>query len=92
MNYEPLSDAGTIHIEYRGPQLDALALGTLETQLHKIAEKVAIRTLLEDQRGMLALLDRPGLMSDYSWRMMRKRWPKMLDPYYPNMFAQLFGT
>ena len=86
MNYQELSEVGTLHVEYQGPQLDARSLGMLETQLHSIAEKVAIRTLLEDQRGLFALLDHPGFVSEYSWRRRRKSWPKMFDPFFLEMF------
>lgn len=92
MNYEQFSDAGTLHVEYHGQPLDALALGTLELQLHKIAEKVAIQTLLEDRRGIFALLDRPGFVSDYSWRRMRKRWPKMMAPYFADIFPPSYSA
>lgn len=84
MKYDRLDEAGTIHIHYEGPSLDALALGILEVQLHRIAEKVAVATLVSDRRSVFDLLQHPSFLPPGAWRQLRKRWPKSFDPmlYY----------
>lgn len=71
MQYSLLDDPGQLQVEYEGPPLDALTIGVLETQLHKIAEKVALFTLIKDVPARLILLEHPDLVPIEFWQRWR---------------------
>jgi hypothetical protein len=53
MDYASLDEAGTLHIEYDGPPLDALTLGTFQIQLQFIVQQVALRLLGDKGKGQI---------------------------------------
>jgi len=77
-----VEEAGTLSIEYSGPEIDMLSLGVLETELHAIAEKVAILSLVRDRRSVFSLLDHPGFVTPKTWRIIKGKWPEYAGPFF----------